>query len=169
MQDGDDRVADLPFRGEPELAVPRDVFLLDHEIDLRGRVEGLRWEGHLLHVEGHAHLRLVDIDLADADRLELTLVRGSDGRRIALPVERVRRPDVTVRSRDPYSYDWAGFRTVVDTRQLRDAQGWSPATWRLEATVTAGSVTRTRNLTATTPGGARHPALYGARTHPQRG
>ena len=160
VPDGDDHLADLPFRDDAGLAVPRDVFLLDREIDLRGRVESLRWEGHLLHVEGHAHLRLVDIDVADRDRLELSLVRGTDGRRVELPVERVHRPDVTVRSRDPYSYDWAGFRTVVDTRQLRDDQGWSPATWRLEATATAGSVTRTRNLAATTPGGARHPALH---------
>ena len=160
VTDGDACLADLPFRGDPELAVPGDVFRLDHEIDLRGRVEAVRWEGDLLHVEGHAHLRLVDIDTADRDRLDLALVRGTDGRRIGLPVERVHRPDVTVRSRDPYSYDWAGFRTVVDSRLLRDDQGWSPATWRLEATVTAGSVTRTRNLVATTPGGVRHPMLH---------
>jgi len=160
VADGDDRLADLPFRDNDALAVPRDVFRVDREIDLRGRVEGLHWQGDLLHVEGHAHLRLVDIDVADRDRLELALVRGTDGRRIALPVERVHRPDVTVRGRDPYSYDWAGFRTVVDSRLLRDDQGWSPATWRLEATVTAGSVTRTRNVVAATPGGARHPALH---------
>ena len=160
VADGEERLADLPFRDGADLAVPRDVFRLDGEIDLRGRVEGVRWQKGLLHVEGHAYLRLVDIERADRDRLELALVRGTDGRRIELPVERVLRPDVTVRSRDPYSYDWAGFRTVLDSRLLRDDQGWSPATWRLEATVTAGSVSRTRNVAATTPGGARHPALH---------
>jgi CDP-glycerol glycerophosphotransferase len=170
--DGDEHLGELPFRGDERLAVPRDVYRVDDEIDVRGRVEGLRWEGSHLHVEGFAHLQLVDIDEPESDRLSLALVRGSDGRRIELPVERVRRHDVTVRSRDAYCYDWAGFRTTVDTDELQDDGSWRGGTWRLEVTLEAQGVRRTRFLGATAPGGARHPRLRdvgGARVVPVSG
>ncbi len=119
--DGGEHLGELPFREDADLAVPREVYRLDQEMDLRARVEHVRWEGDLLHVDGIAHLRLVDLDSADGDRLDLALVRAGDGRRLELPVERVHRPDVTVRAREAaYCYDWAGFRTVVDIRRLRD-------------------------------------------------
>ena len=159
VRDGDDHLGELPFRDDERLGVPRDVYRVDDELDVRGRVESLRWEGSRLHVEGFAHLQLVDIETPDSDRLSLALVRGTDGRRIELPVERVRRHDVTVRARDAYCYDWAGFRTTIDTDDLRDDGAWRGGTWRLEVTLAAQGIERTRFLAATAPGGARYPAL----------
>ena len=157
--DGDDHLGDLPFRTDERLGVPRDVYRVDDELDVRGRVESLRWEGSRLLVEGFAHLQLIDIAGPDSDQLSLALVRGTDGRRIELPAERVARHDVTVRSRDAYCYDWAGFRTSVDTDDLRDGGAWSAGSWRLEVTLEAQGVRRQRFLGATSPGGARNPAL----------
>jgi CDP-glycerol glycerophosphotransferase len=170
--DGDDHLAPLPFRDDERLTVPREVYRVDDEIDVRGRVESVRWEGSRLLVEGFAHLQLMDIAEPDSDRLSLALVRGSDGRRIELPAERVRRHDVTVRSRDAYCYDWAGFRTSVDTDALRNGDEWRAATWRLEVTVESQGVRRTRFLAATSPGQARNPELRdvdGARLVPVTG
>lgn len=158
VRDGDDHLADLPFRTAADLDIPRDVYLLDRELALRGRVEGLRWEGPRLHVEGFAYIAMVGLETADADRLQLALVRGSDSRRIPLPVERVHRPDVTADSQDAaYRYDWAGFRTSVDVDDLRDEGRLGAGTWRLEATIEADGVCRTKAVTATLPGRARHP------------
>jgi CDP-glycerol glycerophosphotransferase len=172
VREGDDRLGDLPFRDDERLGVPREVYRVDDELDVRGRVESLRWEGSRLHIEGYVHLQLVNIEGPGSDRLSLALVRGSDRRRIELPAERVQRRDVTVRARDAYCYDWAGFRTTVATDDLQDSGTWRGGSWRLEVTLEAQGVRRTRSLSATAPGGARYPALRevdGARIVPVTG
>ena len=168
VRDGDDHLGDLPFRADERLGVPRDVYRVDDELDVRGRVESLRWEGSRLLVEGFAHLQLIDIAGPDSDQLSLALVRGTDGRRIELPAERVARHDVTVRSRDAYCYDWAGFRTSVDTDDLRDGGAWSAGSWRLEVTLEAQGVRRQRFLGAHGTGRGTQPGASRRRRGPDR-
>jgi len=115
-------VADYPFRTDPELAIPEDVYRLERDLVLRAQVDQVWWDGDTLHVAGYAHLALVDADRESATSLRLALVRG--GERLELPVRRVRRPDVTAATRDaPYVYDWSGFETSVAVGRLLDARG----------------------------------------------
>jgi CDP-glycerol glycerophosphotransferase len=152
---------DYPFRTDRALRVPRGAYRLAAELNLRARVDDVWWEGETLHIEGIAHIGLLDVPSARSGRLWLSLVPSRDGASaIRLPVERVRRPDVTAASRDSaYTYDWAGFRTSVDARELRTSAGWVADVWRLRATVLRAGVRRRRWVTATSPGRARWPAM----------
>jgi CDP-glycerol glycerophosphotransferase len=152
---------DYPFRTDRALGVPRRVYRLDKELNLRARVDDVWWEGETLHIKGIAHIGLLDVASPRSGRLSLSLVsahlRVSP---VPLRVERVRRPDVTAASKDSaYTYDWAGFRASVDANKLRTKSGWVGDFWRLRATVLRGGVRRRRWVTATAPGRARRPAL----------
>jgi CDP-glycerol glycerophosphotransferase len=152
---------DYPFRGDRRLRVPDRVYRLGAELDLRARVDDVWWEGETLHIEGIAHIGLLDVPTSRSGRLWLSLVpsRGK-GRSLRLPVERVHRTDVTAAARESaYSYDWSGFRTSVHASKLQGADGWAAGLWRLRATVLRGGVRRRRWVTATSPGRARRPAL----------
>lgn len=156
--------ADLPYRTDPDLGVPADVYAMDADLVLRGTVDRVTWVGRELHVAGSAFIRYVDLPDVRSGRLTLALVRRSDGRRIELPVERESRPDVTVEARDAaHCYDGAGFRTVIDAARLRDGRRWRAATWLLEADldvdVPGGRVRRTRVIGSLSPGAPRRPAL----------
>lgn len=155
---GDGFVADYPFRGDPAVAVPDEVYRIDHELVVRGRIEQVRWQGSRLRIAGYSHIALLDLTAPESDRVELALVRGSDGRRVPLPVERVYRPDVTAQGRDAACrYDWSGFRTSAEVLDLQDGGRWRAGTWRLEVTIEHQGVRRSRALVATAPGAARHP------------
>ncbi|MCY7374176.1 MAG: CDP-glycerol glycerophosphotransferase family protein, partial [Spirochaetaceae bacterium] len=161
VRHGEAHYGDYPFRADPEVAVPLEVYRLDRELGVRARVDSVRWEGDTLNIEGYAHLGLVDVDGPRSGRLRLALVRSGERRSVLqLPVERVHRPDVTADAREAgYCYDWSGFRTSVRARSLRGRTGWSYGVWRLEATVSGDGVRRSRVVTATSPGAARHPQL----------
>ena len=153
---------DFPFRDDAELAVPPEVYLLDSEMDIRARVDEVRWEGDTLLIEGYAYLRRVDVDRRDAGKLRLDLVRVGARRRTAvkLPVERVHRPDIAAEAREAsYRYEWAGFRTRVHVSALRGRKGWTYGVWRLEATVSGDGVRRSKVVGATKPGRVRNPEL----------
>jgi CDP-glycerol glycerophosphotransferase len=152
---------DYPFRTDRGLRVPRDVYRLGKELNLRARVDDVWWEGDTLHIEGIAHIGLLDVSTSRSGRLWLSLVpRDSRRKALRLRVERVRRPDVTAASKESaYNYDWSGFRTSVSARALRGKSGWADEVWRLRATVLRGGVRRRRWVTATSPGRAWRPAL----------
>jgi CDP-glycerol glycerophosphotransferase len=151
---------DYPFRTDRALRVPRKVYRLDQELNLRARVDDVWWEGETLHIEGIAYIALLDLPSARSGRLWLSLVASKGGASHRLPVERVRRRDVTAASKDSaYTYDWAGFRTSVDARELRAKGGWVADVWRLRATMLRAGVARRWWVTAASPGRARWPAL----------
>jgi CDP-glycerol glycerophosphotransferase len=152
---------DYPFRTDRALRVPRGTYRLEAELNLRARVDDVWWEGETLHIDGIAYIGLLDVPSPRSGRLWLSLVpTGGRATSIRLPVERVRRPDVTAASKDSaQTYDWSGFRTSVDARQLRGKDGWVSDVWRLRATVVRGGVRRRRWVTTTSPGRARRPAL----------
>jgi CDP-glycerol glycerophosphotransferase len=166
---------DYPFRTDRQLRVPRAAYRLDKELNLRARVDDVWWEGETLHIEGFAHIGLLDVAAPGSGRLWLSLVpKGAGAATIRLPVERVRRPDVTAASKDAANtYDWAGFRTSVRASELRAKDGWVAATWWLRATVLRGGVRRRGPVTATSRGRARRPPLLdvgdGARIAPMTG
>ena len=140
VADGDDHLADLPFRGEAASRSRATSSGWTARSTCAGGWRSAALGGQPAPRRGASRTCAWSTSTApDRDHLELALVRGTDGRRIELPVERVHRPDVTVRSRDPYSYDWAGFRTVVDSR--------------LPATTAKGGARR--------PGGWRRPSPQG--------
>ena len=152
---------DYPFRTDRQLRVPRATYRLDKELNLRARIDDVWWEGQRLHVEGIAHISLLDMPSPGSGRLWLWLVpKRGGGSRIPLRVQRVRRPDVTAASKDSaYTYDWAGFRASVDAGELRRKAGWVAGVWRLRAVVLRGGVPRRLWVTTTSPGRARRPPL----------
>ena len=88
-------LGDYPFRDDPRLAVPDDVYRVDRELTLRGRVDDVWWEGDRLWLSGYAYLRHIDLPGIDAGRIRLRLEQGTRGPVLDLPVTRVSRPDVT--------------------------------------------------------------------------
>lgn len=151
---------DYPFRTDRELAVPDEVYRLDRELGVRARVDDVWWEGDTLHLEGFAHLGQLDADTPRATKVRLELVRQADDAVVKLPVQRVHRQDVTADAREAgHCYDWSGFRTSVPATALRGRNGWAYGVWRLQATVSAGGVRRSRLVTATAPGRAGRPPL----------
>jgi CDP-glycerol glycerophosphotransferase len=149
---------DYPFRTDRALRVPREVYRLRQELNLRTRIDDVRWEGDALVVDGVAHIGLLDVATPRAGRVWLSLLPSDGGRSVRLPVERRHRPDVTAESKDsPYTYDWSGFRTSIPLSALA---GRGPGTrWQLRAAVVRGGVARRRFVTATSPGRARRPPL----------
>src|SRR4051812_28851640 len=48
---------DYPFRDDKRLDIPRSVYLLDKELELRAEIEALDWDGEKLQVRGNAYIR----------------------------------------------------------------------------------------------------------------
>ena len=152
-------LGDYPFRDDPRLAVPDDVYRVDRELTLRGRVDDVWWEGDRLWLSGYAYLRHIDLPGVDAGRIRLRLEQGTRGPVLDLPVTRVSRPDVTAADKvGLYDYQGSGFRTSVPAGELHAWDGsWRPSTWQLWATVRSGGLERSKRISETAPGRAGRP------------
>ncbi|MFG2249992.1 CDP-glycerol glycerophosphotransferase family protein [Spirillospora sp. NPDC048823] len=153
----DDRwYARYPFFGDPERAVPDELYDVTDELSLRGRADEAHWEDGKLHISGHAYITRVPMTDPDAGpeacRIRVWLKHSRSDLRVELPVRRTRRPDVSADARRAAAdYDWAGFAVAVDPadlgagrRRLRRLLDRRPppetlraGTWELHAEVTA--------------------------------
>ncbi|WP_165900626.1 CDP-glycerol glycerophosphotransferase family protein [Microbispora triticiradicis] len=132
---------DYPFRRDPR--VPRSLFDATRDLRLIARADDVRPSGGGLLLTGHAYIAHLD---SGHSRTELWLQRGEE--RIALPVRRVRRPDVTADSRQSVvCHDESGFATEIDLDALRAASASGTGRWTLHAMVRARGVTRAGRAT----------------------
>jgi CDP-glycerol glycerophosphotransferase (TagB/SpsB family) len=147
-------LADLPFRGDPGLAIPDEVFRPQRrEFDPYVSIDALTWQGGSLRVQGLAYVPSVDIGRRrDATKVVALIPRGRRRPPLLLPVRQVRRPDVTAGSgQDRYSYDWAGFTCDVPARLLRIGGRWLTGTWDFVVLVRGRGVWRPARLHAAGP------------------
>lgn len=162
---------DYPFRTDRRLRIPANVYRLDQELSMRTRIDDVWWEDGRLQLSGRAFIRGLDLPTADSDRLRLHLQTGAD-RRVALPVQRVARPEVTASERTGlYDYRFAGFRASVAVDELRAWDGTlRRGTWQLTATIRAEGQVRSKRVSDTAPGRAGRPdglRVDGARIVPR--
>src|SRR5215203_2383114 len=124
-----------PFRGDPVLQVPDDVYKLDRdELPLRARIEDIRWEGDRLVLDGFAYIAFFDLSKERSSRIRLTLEEaGPPESVVALSVRKVSRPDVTAAALDGVTdYTWSGFEASVDASALRQRRGFPDGQWRAD-------------------------------------
>ncbi|SNS27025.1 CDP-glycerol glycerophosphotransferase [Actinomadura meyerae] len=144
--------ARYPFFGDEERRVPEAVYDVTDEIGLWADVDRVEWDVDTLIVEGHAHFDRFDVSSAADSRIRLWMRDAKTGREIRLPVERVRRPDVTAKSgQAAVSYDWSGFTARVEPEYLLDGDEWRTATYELFAEVSMAGRRAVQRLTATAP------------------
>ncbi|MDR2986513.1 MAG: glycosyltransferase, partial [Nocardiopsaceae bacterium] len=146
--------ADLPFRNNPDLAIPDRVFKPQRrEFDPYVRVGRVDWHDGSLRIEGSAYVPSADIgSRRHATKIVALVPRGSRRPPLLLPTRQVRRPDVTAASgQDRYSYDWAGFRCQVPAGLLKFASRWLSGTWDFVVLVRGRGVWRPARLHAVGP------------------
>jgi CDP-glycerol glycerophosphotransferase (TagB/SpsB family) len=141
--------ADLPFRGDPDVEIPDQVFKPQRrEFDPYVGIDRLSWQGGSLRIEGWAYVPSMDIGRRrDVTKIVALLPRGSRRPPLLLPARQVRRPDVTAASgQDRYSYDWAGFQCEVPARLLKNAGRWLTGTWDFVVIVRGRGIWRPTRL-----------------------
>jgi CDP-glycerol glycerophosphotransferase len=141
--------ADLPFRDDPALDIPDQVFKPQRrEFDPYVGIDQLSWQDSSLLIEGWAYVPAMDIGRRrDVTKIVALLPRGSRRPPLLLPARQVKRPDVTAASgQDRYSYDWAGFRCHVPARLLRNGGRWLTGTWDFVVLVRGRGVWRPTRL-----------------------
>jgi CDP-glycerol glycerophosphotransferase len=143
---------DYPFRGDRRLRVPRSVYRLDRELSLDPRLDGARFDGDELRLEGYGFVRGLGAPAPDSQRVAIGLVRPGRLRalrqRLAparMSVTEVERRDATAAVRDSwYSADWSGFTGSLDLTSVR-----GEGRLDLHVTVRSHGVTRRRARFAT--------------------
>ncbi|GAA4236901.1 hypothetical protein GCM10022254_47610 [Actinomadura meridiana] len=112
--------AEYPFFEDEERAVPLDVYDVTAELRPYAAIDRAEWVDGRLRVEGHAYIRHLDSSTEDDSRIRVWLLASNKRGLMRVPIQRVRRPDVTARSRQSgVSYDWSGFVAEIDPASLR--------------------------------------------------
>jgi len=118
--------ADLPFREDSPVPVPRRVFRPHwRDLDPYMQVDDIGWERGRLVVTGRANVPSVDIPRR-RNTSKIVFLR-SPGRRlpVVLPARSFLNPDATALSeQERYNYDWSGFRFTVSPRWFRGTGEW---------------------------------------------
>lgn len=144
--------ARYPFFDDVERGVPEDMYDVTDELALWADVDRVEWDVDTLIVEGHAHFDRLDVSAVTNSRIRVWMRDVRTGKEIRLPVERIRRPEVTTRSGQAnVSYDWSGFTVRVEPEYLLDGDEWRTATYELFAEVTTAGRKATQRLTAMAP------------------
>jgi CDP-glycerol glycerophosphotransferase len=137
--------ADHPYRTDPSLGIPRELFRVDRELVFSAQFDDVRWDGNRLALDGWAFIGGVGAPARDSQHVTLTALRPGRLRRVRLraallraratPVHRPDLPGIAgVRLCD---VSWAGFAARLDPRRLR-----RPGRWDLYVTARVGRVRR---------------------------
>ncbi|MFJ9826764.1 glycosyltransferase family 2 protein [Streptomyces sp. NPDC101160] len=105
----------------------------------RRRVDRLAWRGTALDLAGYAY-----IDMVDTDDLvtEIVLKHAGTGREIAVPVEHVPSPHMTVsRGKETYDYGRSCFRVSIDLADVDQGAALPKGDWHLSLRCTAQGLT----------------------------
>ncbi len=151
--------AQYPFFRDPALGIPDSVYDVTGEMTLRARLDEVSWHGGKLRIEGHAYIRNLDAPAVRDTRIRVMLRNSRTHRTIRLPVQRIRRPDVTARSgQGAASQDWSGFAVEVRPGRLATLPGvWRAANWELMVAVSAAGISREGPISEIAPGSAQWP------------
>ncbi len=148
--------ARYPFFGDG--SVPKAVYDVTDELELVTGIDDVLWDGGRLRVDGHAYVER--LAMTPRTRLEVWLEHTVSGRRVDLPVVRVRRPDVTADSGQAVvSYDHSGFSVEVDPERLKIERAWRAADWRLHVAVKGRGHRRTGTFRKQAHGRASWPPM----------
>ncbi|MQY07190.1 bifunctional glycosyltransferase/CDP-glycerol:glycerophosphate glycerophosphotransferase [Actinomadura macrotermitis] len=124
--------AEYPFFEDPAKNVPLDIYEVTDDLKLWAQVDEVSWQGGRLRLEGHANFERLQVAGPQDLDIRMWLEAPKRGKRIALDVQRVRRPDVTADSwQRAVSYDGSGFAVEIDPEQLKHTGKWRQITWQL--------------------------------------
>ncbi|QFG21886.1 bifunctional glycosyltransferase/CDP-glycerol:glycerophosphate glycerophosphotransferase [Actinomadura sp. WMMB 499] len=144
--------ARYPFFGDPERAIPDEVYDVTDEFELRADVDRVGWDGDTLIVEGWAHFDRLEVSDVRDSRIRVWMRNVKTGREVGVPVERVRRPEATARSGlSRVCVDWAGFAVRIEPEYLLDGDEWRSGTWELYAEVATAGRRAVQRLDAVEP------------------
>ncbi|MFD0685550.1 bifunctional glycosyltransferase/CDP-glycerol:glycerophosphate glycerophosphotransferase [Actinomadura fibrosa] len=123
--------AEYPFFEDEERGVPSHVYDVTEELTPVAAIDRVEWaDDGRLRIEGHAYIRHLDSSTEDGSRIRVWLLASNRRGLMRVPVRRVRRPDVTARSRQPVvSYDWSGFVAELDPSALKIFGRWRDVDW----------------------------------------
>jgi len=148
------READLPFRGNRDLHLPRRVFRPHwRDLDPYMQVDDVAWDGDKLVVTGRANVPSIDV-AKRRNTSKIVVLRGGGRRRpVLLRARSLQNPEATALSeQERYNYDWSGYRFAVDSRRFRE-----PGTWQAYMLVRGRSVWRPARVHTPVPGAAERP------------
>ena len=152
----------LPYFGDAAVGVPDAVYDVTRSQSLVTGIRDVRWNRSTLEVDGHGYIDGVpDVGPGTTlHRLQLRLV-GSKAERRTVRARRVRRTDVTGRSRKrPVNYDGSGFLARIPAADLVPPEGKDAVEFELVAQVAAPAARR---------GSVVGSPEYSRALHPPRG
>ncbi|MGH3023384.1 MAG: CDP-glycerol glycerophosphotransferase family protein [Gaiellaceae bacterium] len=136
---------DYPFREDPRLEIPVDVYRLRDELAPVVHLSELSWQGDDLRVEGYAYIELLGAPQPDSQQVELVVRRPGSSRVLRrLTTTAVHRPDVTRdAAQEVVSLDWSGFAATLDVARLGRWGRRGAGTWEVGVVIRAGDVEAT--------------------------
>lgn len=145
--------ADYPFRDDPAVGAPAELYDVTNELELKTHVDDIRWEGSTLMIEGHAQIDRIDMERGSTIRAWLKHQRL--GLRIPVPIRRVPRPDVTADSgQSAACYDHSGFRIELQVERLQMFRWWWRGNWEVHLSVRSRGLRRSGRLRGASTGRA---------------
>jgi CDP-glycerol glycerophosphotransferase len=135
---------DYPYRSDRRLRIPPEVYRVESELDVVAGIDGVRWEGEALRIEGYAYIQGVGTRRRRSQRIEVIAVpTDSDRQPVRLLTKRVQRPDVTAgAAKEVIPLDWSGFVATLGAGRLRKDGRWRGGTWEVSVVVRAGGLVR---------------------------
>ncbi|RSN60167.1 bifunctional glycosyltransferase/CDP-glycerol:glycerophosphate glycerophosphotransferase [Actinomadura sp. WAC 06369] len=122
--------AEYPFFEDEARGLPAHLYDVTDELAPVAAIDRATWVDGRLRLEGHAFIRHLDSSTVEGSRIRLWLLAANRRGLLKVPVRRVRRPDVTARSRESeVSYDWSGFVAEIEPSQLRIFGRWRDIDW----------------------------------------
>src|SRR3954469_9380196 len=142
---------DYPFRTDPGLAIPADVYRLRQELTLTARLDELRLDGDRVHLRGWSFIDGIGAPAPGSQRLGLVAVPRGPLRRLRYVLSGIRlrtrqtlRPEATAIDGRLCDASWSGFEATLDLKRLRTAGRWRDGTWDLFVVVRSGRERRRR-------------------------
>ena len=148
-----------PFFRDVALGIPDEVYDVTAEMTLTAGLDAVSWRAGRLRIEGFAYIRRLSSASAAESQIRVMLRNSRLRRTIWLPVQRIRRPDITARSEQAVAcYDWSGFAVEVNPRRLATLGAiWRASSWELRVEVSGGGLRREGPINTVAAGSPRWP------------
>jgi CDP-glycerol glycerophosphotransferase len=137
--------AELPFRNDPDVDVPDDVYDVTRRQRLVTGVRDVYWDAGDLLVDGHAFIDRVPEPggIASVRRFQLRPLDAAADERSRVSARRVRRPDVTGKATGAaINYNGSGFLARIGAEQLVPAADVDSVEYELIAQVATPAARR---------------------------
>jgi CDP-glycerol glycerophosphotransferase len=128
---------DYPFRRDPRLGLPRELFRVDDELTASVRLAAVHVTGQAVTIEGFANVGALPTDDRDAQSVEC-VATAKDRQPAPFAVEAEARPDLAALDQTA-SGVWGGYRATLDLSTLTGGDG----EWEVATTVRRRAATRT--------------------------